>query len=35
MSLFIAPKMQGFGTGRKLEKLGYKCIDSSELILED
>jgi alkylation response protein AidB-like acyl-CoA dehydrogenase len=35
MSLFIAPKMQGFGTGRKLEKLGYKCIDSSELIFED
>jgi alkylation response protein AidB-like acyl-CoA dehydrogenase len=35
MSLFIAPKMQGFDTGRKLEKLGYKCIDSSELIFED
>ena len=35
MSLFIAPKQKGFRVGRKLEKLGYKCIDSGELIFED
>jgi alkylation response protein AidB-like acyl-CoA dehydrogenase len=35
MSLFIAPKMQGFTVGRRLEKLGYKAIDSAELVLED
>jgi alkylation response protein AidB-like acyl-CoA dehydrogenase len=35
MSLFIAPKGNGFRTGRKLEKLGYKSIDSAELIFED
>jgi alkylation response protein AidB-like acyl-CoA dehydrogenase len=35
MSLFIAPKMQGFTVGRKLEKLGYKSIDSAELVFED
>jgi alkylation response protein AidB-like acyl-CoA dehydrogenase len=35
MSLFIAPKREGFRVGRKLEKLGYKCIDSGELIFED
>jgi len=35
MSLFIAPKQQGFRVGRKLEKLGYKAIDSAELIFED
>jgi alkylation response protein AidB-like acyl-CoA dehydrogenase len=35
MSLFIAPKQQGFRVGRKLEKLGYKSIDSGELIFED
>jgi alkylation response protein AidB-like acyl-CoA dehydrogenase len=35
MSLFIAPKGPGFRVGRKLEKLGYKCIDSAELIFED
>jgi alkylation response protein AidB-like acyl-CoA dehydrogenase len=32
MSLFIAPKMQGFTVGRRLEKLGYKAIDSAELV---
>ena len=32
MSLFIAPKQKGFTVGRKLEKLGYKSIDSAELI---
>ncbi|MBL6749081.1 MAG: acyl-CoA dehydrogenase family protein [Nevskia sp.] len=35
MSLFIAPKQQGFRVGRKLEKLGYKSIDSAELVFED
>lgn len=35
MSLFIAPKGPGFRVGRKLEKLGYKCIDSAELVFED
>jgi alkylation response protein AidB-like acyl-CoA dehydrogenase len=35
MSLFIAPKQAGFQVGRKLEKLGYKAIDSAELIFED
>jgi alkylation response protein AidB-like acyl-CoA dehydrogenase len=35
MSLFIAPKGRGFTVGRKLEKLGYKSIDSAELIFED
>ena len=43
MTMFIAPKVdpdsgvahQGFTVGRKLEKLGYKGIDSAELIFED
>jgi alkylation response protein AidB-like acyl-CoA dehydrogenase len=35
MSLFIAPKMEGFTVGRKLEKLGYKSIDSAELIFNN
>ena len=35
MSLFIAPKQEGFRIGRKLEKLGYKSIDSAELVFED
>jgi alkylation response protein AidB-like acyl-CoA dehydrogenase len=35
MSLFIAPKGPGFTTGRKLEKLGYKSIDSGELVFQD
>jgi alkylation response protein AidB-like acyl-CoA dehydrogenase len=35
MSLFIAPKQDGLRTGKKLEKLGYKSIDSAELIFED
>jgi alkylation response protein AidB-like acyl-CoA dehydrogenase len=34
MSLFIAPKQEGFTVGRKLEKLGYKSIDSGELVFE-
>lgn len=35
MSLFIAPKQDGLTVGRKLEKLGYKSIDSGELVFED
>ncbi len=35
MSLFIAPKQPGLRVGKKLKKLGYKCIDSAELIFED
>ncbi len=43
MTMFIAPKLdpetgkpyQGFKEGRKLEKLGYKGIDSAELFFED
>ncbi|HSF96028.1 MAG TPA: acyl-CoA dehydrogenase family protein [Thermohalobaculum sp.] len=35
MSLFIAEKGPGFRPSRKLEKLGYKGIDSAELIFED
>jgi alkylation response protein AidB-like acyl-CoA dehydrogenase len=35
MSLFIAPKMQGFTVGKKLDKLGYKAIDSAELVFDD
>jgi alkylation response protein AidB-like acyl-CoA dehydrogenase len=35
MSLFIAEKDKGFTVGRKLEKLGYKGIDSAELIFDD
>ena len=35
MSLFVATKGPGFRVGKKIEKLGYKCIDSAELIFED
>lgn len=35
MSLFIAPKSEGFTVGRKLEKLGYKSIDSAELVFDN
>ncbi len=35
MSLFIAEKGPGFTVSRKLEKLGYKGIDSAELIFQD
>jgi alkylation response protein AidB-like acyl-CoA dehydrogenase len=35
MSLFLAEKGPGFAVGRKLEKLGYKGIDSAELIFGD
>jgi len=35
MSMFIAEKGEGFTVSRKLEKLGYKGIDSAELIFKD
>jgi alkylation response protein AidB-like acyl-CoA dehydrogenase len=35
MSLFITPKAEGFTVGRKLEKLGYKSIDSGELVFDN
>ena len=35
MSLFIAPKMAGFTVGRELDKLGYKAIDSAELVFDN
>jgi alkylation response protein AidB-like acyl-CoA dehydrogenase len=35
MSLFLCEKGPGFTAGRKLEKLGYKGIDSAELVFED
>jgi alkylation response protein AidB-like acyl-CoA dehydrogenase len=36
MSLFIADKsLPGFRVGKKIEKLGYKAIDSAELVFED
>ncbi|MET0675176.1 MAG: acyl-CoA dehydrogenase family protein [Bradyrhizobium sp.] len=35
MSLFIAPKQEGFSVGRKLPKLGYKAIDTAELVFEN
>ena len=35
MSLFIAPKGPGFTTGKKFDKLGYKAIDSAELVFDD
>lgn len=34
MSLFIAPRQEGFSVGRKLQKLGYKAIDTAELVFE-
>ena len=35
MSLFITPKQEGFSVGRKLPKLGYKAIDTTELVLDN
>ena len=35
MSLFLAEKREGFRVSRKLGKLGYKGIDSAELVFED
>ena len=34
MSLFICEKGPGFTVGRKLKKLGYRSIDSAELVFE-
>ena len=35
LSMFLAEKRDGFRVGRKLGKLGYKGIDSAELVFED
>ncbi|GMV55160.1 MAG: isovaleryl-CoA dehydrogenase [Betaproteobacteria bacterium] len=35
MSLFICEKQDGFTAARKLEKLGYKGIDSAELVFDN
>jgi alkylation response protein AidB-like acyl-CoA dehydrogenase len=35
MTMFLAEKGPGFKVSRKLEKIGYKGIDSAELIFED
>ena len=35
MSLLLIEKGEGFRVGRKLEKLGYKGIDSGEIVFED
>ena len=35
MSMFLCEKGKGLAVGRKLEKLGYKGIDSAELVFED
>ena len=35
MSLFVCEKGDGFQHGKKLKKLGYKSIDSAELVFQD
>ena len=35
MSMLLAEKGPGFTVSRKLEKLGYKGIDSAELVFQD
>src|SRR6201996_7092400 len=35
MSLFIAPKQDGFNVARNLPKLGYKAIDTAEIVFEN
>ncbi len=35
MSLFLCEKGKGFTVGKKIKKLGYRAIDSAELIFED
>ncbi len=35
MSLFLADKRDGFTTGKKFEKLGYKSIDTAEMVFQD
>jgi alkylation response protein AidB-like acyl-CoA dehydrogenase len=34
MSFFIVPKGPGFSVGKKFDKLGYKAVDSAELVFE-
>lgn len=34
MSFFIVPKGPGFSVGKKFDKMGYKAIDSAELVFE-
>ena len=34
MSMFVVEKCDGFQVGRKLKKLGYRSIDSAELVFE-
>ena len=35
MSMFLGEKGPGFKVGRKLDKLGYRSIDTAELVFED
>jgi alkylation response protein AidB-like acyl-CoA dehydrogenase len=35
MSLFIAPKQAGLTVSKKFDKLGYKALDSAELVFQD
>ncbi|GFE80432.1 isovaleryl-CoA dehydrogenase [Steroidobacter agaridevorans] len=35
MSFFVCPKGPGFSVGKKFDKLGYKAIDSAELVFEN
>ena len=35
MTMFLCEKGGGFSVGKKIKKLGYKSIDSAELILDD
>ena len=35
MSIFIAPKAEGFTVSKKFDKLGYKAIDSAELVFDN
>jgi alkylation response protein AidB-like acyl-CoA dehydrogenase len=35
MSMFVCEKGEGFRAARKIRKLGYKSIDSAELVFED
>ncbi len=35
MSLFLADKHDGFSTGKKFDKLGYKSIDTAEMVFQD
>jgi alkylation response protein AidB-like acyl-CoA dehydrogenase len=35
MTMFVVEKGEGFTVGRKIKKLGYRAIDSAELVFED